>query len=230
MNRIDEINRFYDLLNKLENKIGKHLLLDCNAQMNWPQKSIFFFFEKGELRDKSNKKRVVSIGYTTGKNDRDSLWARLRKHRGTVAGKHAGGGNHRESNLRLHLGTALIKRDAIDCPSWGKRFKANAEIRGAEYSVEKLVSQKLNSMPFLWLELDSRTESQDFARFMEKNAIALLSNYGKAPLDEPSDSWLGNFCTNPFVQRSGLWNVEYVSENYNPDFMEEFRSLVNLFT
>lgn len=229
MNRIDEINRFYELLNKLENKTGKHLLLDCNAQMKWPKKSIYFFFERDQLRENSVEERVVNIAYTTGENDKDTLWYRLRKHRGTVAGKHAGGGNHRESNLRLHLGTALINRDEIDCPSWGKRFKANADIREAEYPVEKIVSEKVNSMPFLWLGLDSRTGRQDFARFMQKNAIALLSNYGKAPLDESSSTWLGYYCSNPFVKRSGLWNVEYVSERYNPVFMEEFRTLVNLF-
>ncbi len=230
MNRIDEINRFYELLNKLENKIGgKYLLPDCNAQMNWPRKSIYFFFEEGQVRDKKREKRVVSIGYTKGKEERDTLWACLRKHRGTVAGKYAGGGNHRDSNLRLHLGSSLINRDGIDCLSWGKRFKANAEIRAAEYSLEKMVSQKVNSMPFIWLGLDSRTGTRDFARFMEKNVIALLSNYGKAPVDGPSSTWLGNYCVNPFVQRSGLWNVEYVSERYTPAFMEEFRKLVNIF-
>jgi hypothetical protein len=56
---------------------------------------------------------------------------------------------------------------------------------------------------------------------------ALLSNYGKPPLDRPSPAWLGLHCNVDRVRHSGLWNSNHVDENYDPAFLEEFERLMS---
>jgi len=41
-------------------------------------------------------------------------------------------------------------------------------------------------MPFLWLEIDDAPSAGSMRGFVERNAIALLSNLAKPPLDPPS--------------------------------------------
>jgi hypothetical protein len=54
---------------------------------------------------------------------------------------------------------------------------------------------------------------------IERNAIALLSNYGKGASDPPSATWLGNYSDRDRVRRSGLWNNNHVDEVYDPKFI-----------
>jgi hypothetical protein len=46
-----------------------------------------------------------------------------------------------------------------------------------------------------------------------------LSNYVQAPIDRPSDNWLGAYCDRERVQRSGLWNNNHVDEEYDSEFL-----------
>jgi hypothetical protein len=55
---------------------------------------------------------------------------------------------------------------------------------------------------------------------IERNAIALLSNYGKAVIDPPSPDWLGRHCDRERVRISGLWNNNHVDEAYDPGFLD----------
>ena len=99
-------------------------------------------------------------------------------------------------DLRLIAGTALIERDAIDGDSWDdRRGSAPPDVRERELSLERAVSQVIGNMPFLWLSVDDEPGPQSLRGFIERNAIALLSNYGKPPIDPPSGSWLGSYCT-----------------------------------
>ncbi len=81
-------------------------------------------------------------------------------------------------------------------------------------------------MPFIWLSVDDEPGPQSLRGFIERNAIALLSNYGKLPIDPPSDSWLGSYCTREKVRTSGLWNSNHVDESYDPAFPGTLASLV----
>ncbi|HTV26286.1 MAG TPA: hypothetical protein VMF32_00715 [Xanthobacteraceae bacterium] len=104
MSRYDDLLRFYDLLARLEEKIGgARVLSDCSGRMNWPQRGVYFFFEPGELRsDTGNGPRVVRVGtHALTDTSRTTLWKRLSQHRGTG---NAGGGNHRGSIFRLLIG------------------------------------------------------------------------------------------------------------------------------
>ena len=46
--RLADTRRFYDLLDRLEGRIGgSRMLADCNGRMKWPNRGIYFFCEAG---------------------------------------------------------------------------------------------------------------------------------------------------------------------------------------
>jgi len=231
MPRLNQINRFYEILRDLEDRLGgKRHLADCHGKMNWPQRGVYFFFEPGEKRSSGLGLRVVRVGtHALKKGAKTTLWNRLRTHRGTLSGRRAGGGNHRGSIFRLHVGTAILRKEGLEeCyPTWGVGSSASGEIRDRKYPIEKKVSQHIRVMPFLWLKVDDAPGPQSQRAYFERNLIAFLSNYGKletsAAIDPPSPGWLGFHCTNVKVRRSGLWNADHVTEErWEPALLDEF--------
>lgn len=61
---------------------------------------------------------------------------------------------------------------------------------------------------------------------IESNAVALLSNRHKPPIDPPSPNWLGLYAQRAEIRESGLWNVNYVDQPYDPAFIELLDSFV----
>ncbi|WP_217898206.1 hypothetical protein [Zobellella denitrificans] len=96
-----------------------------------------------------------------------------------------------------------------------------------ELEYEKRVSAVIGTMPFLWLDVDDESGPPNLRSFVERNAIALLSNYNKATLDSPSPEWLGRFSGRPKVRLSGLWNQNHVDEPYDPGFLDVLNHLVS---
>lgn len=82
-------------------------------------------------------------------------------------------------------------------------------------------TEKILDMPFLWLAVDEHVPRRYTNRYyIERNAIALLSNYYRIQLDRPSRSWLGHFSGDNKVARSGLWNSRLVGHrHYDPRFL-----------
>lgn len=235
MERVEAVNRFYDLLNQLERILGKRRrLADCTGQDSWPQQGVYFFFEEGEVRSKSNDFRVVRVGtHAIRYGTKSTLWQRLMAHRGPIDRRDAGGGNHRGSVFRKHLGLAIIHRDGLraDYPKWGKGSNESREVRDKEYPLEKIVSQHIRKMPFLWLKVPGEAAPNNMREYIEKNAIGLLSNYGLLEtgdvIDPPSSHWLGNHHPKREIQKSGLWNVKHVKERlWNPEFLKKFEGLI----
>jgi hypothetical protein len=62
--RLDDLRRFYSLLDQLEHRLGgKRLLAACNGRTGWPRRGVYFFFENGERRAESGAGlRVVRVG------------------------------------------------------------------------------------------------------------------------------------------------------------------------
>ncbi len=89
------------------------------------------------------------------------------------------------------------------------------------------VSKVIGAMPFVCLALDDEPGAESQRGYIERNAIALLSNFGKRPLDPPSDGWLGRACNRERVRKSGLWNQNHVDEAYDPAFLGCFEKLVS---
>ncbi len=223
MSRLEDLKRFYEILGKLEHRIGgARVLADCDGRMEWPQKGVYFFREPGEERsDTGNGLRIVRVGThaTTGKSD-TKLWGRLKQHKGN---DNTGGGNHRGSVFRREVGLALIKRDGIEMPMWETRRTAPRSIRESEVYLEQAVSKVIRAMPFLWVAIEDRA----LRGHIEQGTIALLSNYAKIALDAPSDNWLGGCSPLPKIQGSGLWNSDFVDASYPPEFLDELETAVN---
>lgn len=225
--RLADLQKFYGIVDRLAQTAGGPRTLDaCSGRSGWPQRGVYFFFENGERRTHSGTgPRVVRVGtHALTGNSRTKLWTRLSQHRGQTA---SGGGNHRGSIFRLIVGTALINRGEHSCPTWGKNLSAIRDIRMQETALECAVSAVIRAMPFLWLAIDDDAGPSSRRGYIERNAIALLSNYDRDTRDPPSSNWLGHDCNRERVRRSGLWNSNHVDESYDPAFLAEFEALVS---
>ena len=227
IDRAEWLDRFYVLLDELEHKVGqRRCLADCSGALDWPAKGVYFFFETGELREDGVTPRVVRVGTHALRPSSSTLWGRLSQHRGNVAGSLPGGGNHRGSIFRLHVGTALISggtwTDDVRS-SWGVGSNANANLRILEYQLERAVSIHIGTMPFLWLPIDDPADAESDRGVVERGSIALLSNYKRASIDPPSPNWLGRRADRSDVVLSGLWNVNHVRNDPAPGFLEVMR-------
>lgn len=230
MDRLKHLNHFYDFLTELQSKTGTRTLATSNIYMEWPQQGVYFFFESGEMRDNGKQMRVVRVGVSKySESPQSPLWDRLREHRGTISGKFSGGGNHRISNFRYHVGGALINRDNLVCPTWEKLDITNTSIRKKEHALEKKVSDIISNMPFLWISTDRSLRPDQLNQFIKRNAVALLSNYNaEITLDRPSPAWLGHYSPNESISLSGLWNYRNVDVVFNPKFLDYLEKLVRL--
>jgi hypothetical protein len=212
-------------------------LRDCRGRSRWPQRGVYFFFEEGEERRESGTGlRVVRVGtHALGVNSRTTLWNRLAQHRGTDKNE---GGNHRGSIFRLLVGTAIKRREGVLEPrSWGikghpgeaaKQFGVSrSEVLEAERDLERKVSRYIGAMPFLFVAVEDSSGPASARGVIERNSIALLSNFGRAVLDPASESWLGRHCDRSRVRDSGLWNSNHVDEGYDPLFLETLSEQVD---
>ena len=149
--------------------------------------------ENGECRSSSGSgRRIVRVGtHALKPGSKTNLWTRLSQHRGQ---ENTGGGNHRGSIFRLIVGTALIARDGYQFATWGDGNSASADVRATELGLEREVSTVIGAMPFLWLAVDDDPGAESLRGDIERNAIALLSNFDKQPIDPPSAGWLGHWC------------------------------------
>jgi hypothetical protein len=228
--------RFYDLLDALSEKLGGPRTLAESGGRRWPTRGVYFFFEDSEdRRDSGQAPRVVRVGtHALKEGSRSTLGQRLGQHRGRAAG----GGNHRGSIFRLLIGQALQARGVIEpCRSWGVRGDLAGAARAlgldrrnlaeAEAPLEAAVTRYIGAMPLLWIELEDDPGPLSVRGTMERNAIALLSNYGRAPLDPPSVRWLGRSSNRSLVRDSGLWNQRHVEEVHDPAFIDLFEAAVH---
>jgi hypothetical protein len=223
--RLNELHEFYRLIGRIERASGSARQLgDGGAGL--PRRGVYFFMEDGEERsDTGAGPRIVRVGtHALKAGSSTTLRTRLSQHRGQ---KGSGGGNHRGSIFRLIVGTALIARDGLAFPTWDdRRGTASSSIRAGELGLEQAVSRVIGAMPFVFVAIDDEPGPGSARGDIERNAIALLSNFGKDPLDAPSPSWLGFHCSRERVRASGLWNSNHVDESYDPGFLTRMEQLV----
>jgi hypothetical protein len=225
--RADNLRQFYAALRRLAEKVGgATTLAQCSGRQSWPSRGVYFFMEDGETRRESGGgARIVRVGtHALTDTSRTTLWKRLSQHRGRVK---SGGGHHRGSIFRLIVGTAIIARDSLEFPTWGQGNNTPRDVRDDELALECAVSKTIGAMPFLWLAIDDAPGAGSLRGYVERNSIALLSNFGKAPLDAPSDNWLGRWCNRERVRALGLWNSNHVDERYEPAFLTCLEGLID---
>jgi len=223
--RIAHLDRFYGLLERLRVLRGaKPCTLSSYSVRDVASRGIYFFFERSESRMLSPAQaRVVRIGtHSVSQGSKATLWGRLRTHRGADGGK----GNHRGSIFRLHVGEALLRRSDIasDFSSWGIGQSARQTIRMAEEEIELQVSEIIGAMSMLCLEVADASSADSDRSYLERNLIALVAG-ANGPIDLPSSDWLGHHSSRSAVRDSGLWNVNYVYDDYDSqvlDILEEY--------
>jgi hypothetical protein len=214
--RSEDLKSFYSLLDELEMICGGRRRLQFSDRTSgWPSRGVYFFFEDGELREDGICSRVVRVGTHGLRPSRSTLWGRLAQHRGTAGGEMPGGGNHRGSVFRLHVGTALL--NSGDWPvtireTWAKGSNASRSVRKSEYPLEEAVSRRIRAMPLLWVDVPDEPSVESDRGIIERGAIGLLSNLGRSPIDASSATWLGRSSNRERISGSGLWNVNHVDE------------------
>jgi hypothetical protein len=95
-----------------------------------------------------------------------------------------------------------------------------------EVTLEQKVSGVLGAMQFLCLSVSDAAGPDSLRGYIERNAIALLSNFGRDPLDPPSSGWLGHHCDRERVRQSGLWNSNHVHEGHDGGFLQALKRAI----
>lgn len=230
MSREGDLDRLYGLLSELEDRVGgTRRLGDCTGYMDWPDRGVYFFFAREERREDGSFPRLTRIGtHAVSEGSGTTVWNRLRTHRGATRGTYEGGGNHRGSVFRKRVGEAFIERDGLaeEYPDWGEGASADRERRLDEFELERRVSGYIRDLPFLWVRVDDAPGSESDRAVLERNAIALASNYESVSLDPRSADWLGHHSPSREMRRSGLWNVDHVGASYDPTFLDRLESAV----
>ncbi|AKU08290.1 hypothetical protein [Haloferax gibbonsii] len=230
MARTDQVNRFYQLMAELEETVGgKQKLEDCTGYMDWPDRGVYIFFAPDEYRESGDQLRVTRIGtHAVSEGSSTSLWNRLRTHRGALSGTYEGGGNHRGSVFRKRIGEAFLERNNLheEYPHWGEGSSAKRERRLNELEMERRVSDYIGDLPFLWLNVDDEPSAESQRAYIERNMIALLSNYQREAVDPRSDDWLGHYSRSQKIRESGLWNVNHVDEDYDSEFLDSLEECI----
>lgn len=209
---------------------GRRKLKNCHGRMDWPNRGIYFFFHPEETRESTDQLRLARIGtHAVSEGSGTSLWDRLRTHRGAKRGSYGGGGNHRGSVFRKRVGEAIIEREELqeEYPEWGVGSSAGRELRLEELEMERRVSDYLRDLPFLWVKIDDEPGPESDRAYIERNALALVSNLDKEPIDSRDEEWLGHHSPVEDIQESGLWNIDHVSEQYDPDFLDTLAGYID---
>lgn len=237
MSRGEDVDRFYSALADLEKRVdGTRKLKNCTGYMDWPDRGVYFFLEPGETRTSTDRPRVTRVGtHAVSEGSGTSLWDRLKQHYGTGSGSsnHPHGGDHRGSVYRKRVGEAIIEKHDLhdDYPDWDDRWSSidreRSDVRDEEYILERRVSAYIREQPFLWVDIDDTPGVDSDRAYVERNTIALLSNFDDRTIDPRSDGWLGRYSRSREIRESGLWNVNHVEESHESGFLDRLEAGVS---
>jgi hypothetical protein len=222
----------YSLIVRLADAPGQGRALgELVGRNSLPKRGVYFFCEPGESRaGQSNVQRIVRVGtHAVSAGSKSTLSGRLKQHLGT----RSGGGNHRGSIFRLHVGAALLVRDGAQSATWGVGSSAPPAVRdgeagrAAEAACERRVSEYISRMSVFWVNVPDEPSPKSDRSHIERNAIALLSNK-LAPIDKASNGWLGRFSPRQEIRDSALWNLNYVSDEWDVSFLKKLELYVTL--
>jgi hypothetical protein len=223
---VEYLATFYEILDRLREKQGGgRVLRECSGRMNWPERGVYFIFEPGEVRHLPlSGERVVRVGtHALKAGSRTTLWNRLSNHRGRTSGA----GNHRGSVFRLHVGMALMNRDPTrySLTTWDLREGGSRDVRDEERELEYAVSEHIGRMTAVWLPVADEPGPDSLRGVVERNAIALLAGRSE---QLPTPEWLGRHSARDAIRKSGLWNVNYVDDPFDPVFLDHLARLEEL--
>ena len=218
MPRRADIRQFYRLITRLEHNTCGRRALGQIRQADCPDRGVYFFFEEGEERSGSGAgDRIVRVGsHALRPGQRATLWNRMAMHKGSRRPRV----RQRGSVFRNRVGNAVCLRNRRLGPqNWPRDARLGDAAR-----IERLINRHMWPMTALLLPVGRRPHRGR----IERNAIALLSEYGEAdPIDPASDDWLGHHCNRERVRGSGLWQSNHVADPYDPDFLDLLEEYVD---
>jgi|AntDeeMetageno50_2_1112565.scaffolds.fasta_scaffold00806_10 hypothetical protein len=231
------LREIYSKLGDLKEQTGGPFFLsECDGHMDWPDRGIYIFFTHDSNQElspvgESTVARIGTVGVANGSSN--TLWGRLRQHRGNQRGKYAGGGNHRGSIFRLHVGRALIEREGLheQYPHWGTKHADWPEdvetefVREQEHSLEQRVSDYIGTLPFLVLDVPGEPGPKSDRALIEQRLISTFSFYHRTH-NLGSDDWLGVDSPKPEIYKSQLWNINHVEGFSDPTVVHEVEEYV----
>lgn len=214
--KIDKVKQLYDVVYYVANKTsGIRLLSECTGKMDWPKKGLYYILDFSEYSIAQNSSpKIIRVGtHAVSQGSKSTLWNRLKTHKGL----NNGGGSHRSSVFRLHIGNAIIAKNGLNIPTWAVGQNATKEIRDLETDLEKQVSEYIGKLGVVVLNIDDQSSSTSDRAYIEKNSIALLSttNYS---FDFATMDWLGYYSNKDEIRRSSLWNINYVNNSFDNNF------------
>lgn len=159
-----------------------------------PNNGIYFWYEKGEIRQGGGQ-RVTRVGTHIKQN---RLRDRIRQHYNS---------NREASVFRKHIGGALMQLSNEPESEIKEWYKARRSTRFKDpkfQKYEELVTKQIKSGSYRILKVeDPNTRIQ-----LEEKLIALFSHCNHC---KPSKNWLGNHAYRQEVRKSGLWNTEHTN-------------------
>jgi hypothetical protein len=191
-----------------------------------PTKGVYIFFDPSENSIFQTKYgRVVRIGtHGVSIGSRSTLRSRLRAHFGTGTG----GGNHRASVFRLHVGQAIAEAEGITAlfPNWAVGESAGKETTNSESALELKVSKYIRAMYCAVIPVDDESSVSSLRAQLERYLITLFTEH-HIYIDTPEKNWLGCLSVKPSIAKSGLWNIRHVGDQIEGPLIE---SADDLFT
>jgi hypothetical protein len=217
-----DVQRFYELIAKLELKPHQCLTLrELIATRGLPARGVYFFREPGEYSSVFRGPRIVRVGtHGVSTGSKATLRSRLRMHLGTQSG----GGNHRGSIFRRHVGHAILNEGKQSVSTWGVGSSAPTELRECpaalrtERELEHMVSERIGAMSVLWVHVPDEASASSERATIERNAIAMLSNK-KQLVERAGTGWLGHHSDRQEIRSSLLWNLNHTADTYDPSFL-----------
>ena len=207
MSRLAERPGAYGFLAAFEARHGRFQTLQGRLPQDLPPQGVYVFMDPS-AGSVEGFPRIVRVGtHGVSITSKATLRGRLRQHQGAMAGPTAGGGNHRGSVFRKHVGFALGTDGfrGMAAGTWGQGATAPALVREQELEHEQAVSQYLRSLPFAFAEVSG---APDLRLSLERRLIAELAVLTLE--NPPKGSWLGWRSPNPTIVSAGLWNVHGV--------------------
>lgn len=195
-----------------------------SGRMSWPARGVYVVLSADDSVSRLGMPRIVRVGtHAVSVGSRTSLWDRLSTHRGTLSG----GGSHRSSIFRLHVGRAWTRAVPSDVwpSSWAEGQSASGEIRLNEVELEAQVSRVIGAMRVLWLDIDDQPGAASERAYVERNLIGMVSRAGLL-WGKDWHGWLGRHAADWRIATSGLWNLNHVYDKVDEDFIERFAHAV----
>lgn len=205
---------------------GGRRFSDSSGKDRWPKRGVYFIFEAPDAQAPHRMPRLVRIGtHAVSSGSQTSLWNRLSTHRGVSSG----GGSHRSSIFRLHVGRALMQRDRNQNwpTTWGIGQSAAKDIRDGEEALERRVSETIGEFRILWLDVADTPGPSSDRSYIERNSIGILS---RTNLLSPKavGPWLGTQSPDWRIAVSGLWNLDHLFSNPDAAFLTILERYVEL--